>query len=201
MWGQLFLFISSVYCLFLVISKVSSKNSDIKSVLIFAISIWIIGQFFISGETIHIDNIIAQILHILNISIVLTALLIIVRSLRPAIFRYPYFLVYSPLLVPLFYILIIDTYLIKTIILMTTQGIAMLVYLLLLTEDHAIAHKKRFGFISVIMILMSYLSYWFLLDIHPLIETFWQLSLSAGIVITIYTFSKTKEHQLKYMIE
>lgn len=201
MWGQLILFISSVYCIYLVISRVSSKKSDIKSILIFAILIWIISQFFNSGDTIQIDNTIAEFLQILNISLILTILLIIVRSLRPAIFRYPYFLVYTPLLVPLFFFLIIDTYLIKTIIFMSTQGIAMLVYLLLLTEENAVAHKKKYGVISVLMILASYVTYWFLLDLHPFMEIFWQLLLSIGILGAILTFSMKSENQQKYMLE
>lgn len=201
MWGQLLLFISSVFCLYLVISKVSSKKSDIKSVLIIAISIWIISQFFNSGDTIQIDNTIAELLHILIISLVLTILLIIVRSLRPAIFRYPYFLVYSPLLVPLFFFLIIDTYLIKTIIFMSTQAIAMLVYLLLLTENNAVAHRTKTGLVSALMLLSAYIAYWFISDLHHFIEIFWQFALSVGILISIYSFTKKTEHQHKYMIE
>ncbi len=201
MWGQLILFITSVYCLYLVISKVSSKNSDIKSILIISILIWIISQFFNSGDAIQIENTIAELLHILNISLVLTILLIIVRGLRPAIFRYPYFLVYSPLLVPLFFFLIIDTYLIKTIIFMSTQGIALLVYLLLLTEENAVAHKSEFGIISALVIIASYVSYWFLIDFHPFMEMIWQLLLSGGILVSIVTFTRKTEHQQKFMIE
>lgn len=201
MWGQLILFITSVYCLYLVISKVDSQKSDIKSVLILGISIWIISQFFNSDDTIQIDNTISELLHILNISLVLTILLIIVRSLRPAIFRYPYFLVYSPLLVPIFFLLVIDTYLIKTIIFMSTQAIAWLVYLLLLTEENAVAHKTSFGLISALMIFLSYLSYWFFIDLHYSFEIVWQIAISIGILLSIYTFTKKTEHQHKYMIE
>lgn len=201
MWGLLLLFISSVYCLYLVISKVSTKKSEIKSVLIIAILFWIISQFFESGDTYQIDNTIAELLHILNISLVLTILLIIVRSLRPAIFRYPYFLVYSPLLVPLFFFLIIDTNLIKVIIFMSTQAIAMLVYLLLLTENNAVSHQTKYGLFSALMLLISYVSYWFFSETHQIIENIWQISLSVGILISIYSFTKINEHQHKYMVE
>lgn len=201
MWGQLLLFISSVYCLYLVITKVSSKNSDIKSVLTVAISIWIISQFFNSEDTIQIDNTIAELLHILNLSLVLTILLIIVRSLRPVIFRYPYFLVYSPLLVPIFFYLIIDTDMIKTIIFMSIQGIAMLVYLLLLTEKNGVAHKNSYGLMSVCFISISYISYWYLIDIHEIFEILWELTLSVGILISIITLTKKQEYLHKYMIE
>ncbi len=201
MWGQLLLFIASIYCLYLVIAKITSKRYDIKSVLIFAIIVWIGSQFFNPGDTIQIENTISELLHILNISLVLTILLIIVRSLRPAIFRYPYFLVYSPLIVPFFFLLVMDTDLIKTIIFMTTQGIAILVYLLLLTEKYAVVHKTRYGLIAVLMITLSYVSYWFFIDLHPFIEIASQIFLSMGIVISIYSFTKTSDSELKYMIE
>ena len=201
MWGQLLLFITSVYCLYLVVSKVDSKKNDIKSVLILGITIWIISQFFSSDDTIQIDNTIAELLHILNISLLLTILLIIVRSLRPAIFRYPYFLVYSPILIPIFFFLVIDIYLIKTIIFMSTQAIAWLVYLLLLTEENAVAHKTSFGLVSALLIFISYISYWYLIDLHYLFEIVWQIAMSAGILLSIYSFTRKTDHQLKYMIE
>lgn len=201
MWGQLLLFIASIYCLYLVIAKITSKRYDIKSVLIIAIIAWIGSQFFNSGDTIQIENTTSELLHILNISLVLTILLIIVRSLRPAIFRYPYFLVYSPLIVPFFFLLVMDTDLIKTIIFITTQGIAILVYLLLLTEKYAVVHKTRYGLIAVLFISLSYVGYWFFNDFHPFIVTASQILLSMGIVICIYTFTKTSDPQLKYMIE
>tara|TARA_R100001143_G_scaffold63591_1_gene73010 strand:- start:31987 stop:32592 length:606 start_codon:yes stop_codon:yes gene_type:complete len=201
MWGQLILFISSVYCLYLVFTGVSSKNNDIKSILILAILIWIISQFFNSGDTIQIDNTIAEFLQILNISLVLTILLIIVRSLRPAIFRYPYFLVFTPLLVPLFFFLIIDTYLIKTIIFMSTQGIALLVYLLLLTEENSVTHKNIYGLVSIVLVFASYVTNWFLLDLHLVMIVLWQILLSTGILVAIYSFTRKSDNQQKYMIE
>ena len=201
MWGQLLLFITSIFCLYIVIAKINSKNNDIKSVLIAAIVVWIGSQFFYSGDSIQIENTISEILHILKISLVLTILLIIVRSLRPAIFRYPYLLVYSPLMIPFFFLLIIDTDLIKNIIFMTTQGIAILVYLLLLTENQAVAHKTKFGLIAVLMILISYVCYWFLLDLHSYIGTISKILLSLGILLSIYSFTKISEPQLNYMNE
>lgn len=185
----------------MVITKITSENHDIKSVLIVAILIWISSQFFNSGGIIQIEKTISELLHILNISLVLTILLIIVRSLRPAIFRYPYFLVYSPLIVPFFFLLIIDTDLIKMIIFITTQGIAIFVYLLLLTEERAVAHRLKYGLIAAFMILISYICFWLLIDIHPYVEIIWQLLLSLGIVISIHSFTELSEPQLKYMIE
>lgn len=201
MWGQLLLFLTSIYCLYLVIVKLDSENYDIKSVLIFAILFWVGSQFFNTGDTIQIENTISEILHIIKMSLVLTILLIIVRSLRPAIFRYPYFLVYSPLIIPLFFLMIIDTDLIKRIIFMTTQGISILVYLLLLTENKAVAHKTSFGLIAVFLLSVSYISYWIFIDLHTIIHTISQILLSLGIVISIYSFTQISESKLKYMTE
>jgi len=190
MWGQLILFISSVYCLYLAIFKLDTKKNDIKWVLILALVVWITSLFFNSVDTPQIDIYVAEILHIFTMSLVLTLLLIIVRNLRPAIFRYPYFLVYSPLLIPLFFFLIIDTYLIKTIIIMTTQFIAIFVYLLLIFDENALTHKRSIGIISSVLIILSYCSYWFLIELIPFSDIIWQITLSAGIVTAIYTLSK-----------
>lgn len=201
MWGQLFLFCSAIGCLYFVIKRVPAQKIDLKIVLIIAILFWIISQLISSGDMIMIDDMISDLLQISIISLVLTALMIIVRNLRPVIFRYPYFLVYSPLSLPIFFLLVIDTYLIKDLIFMASQGIALIVYLLLLTEEQAIAHKKRFGFIGLLLIIISYTIYWFLLDLFALPVILWVGTFSIGILLVTDTFTKISIHQLKYMEE
>jgi 4-amino-4-deoxy-L-arabinose transferase-like glycosyltransferase len=73
---------------------------------------------------------------------------------------------------------------------MTTQFIAIFVYLLLIFDENALTHKRSIGIISSVLIILSYCSYWFLIELIPYSDIIWQITLSAGIVTAIYTLAK-----------
>lgn len=196
MWGQLFLFLSSVVCIYLVFAKISDRYKDLKISLIVALSLWLLSQIIYSGEFNFNEQLYHNIVHIIIISVILSSELILVRLFRPSIFRYPYLLVYTPLLIPFSFIMIIDTYLIKDIIFMATQGIAMVVYLFLMMDDHEVKLGHKSAIVGLILIFVAYLLYWFVQNMIPVNQSIWEVLLAVGVVVLVHSFTSSLQHEV-----
>lgn len=192
MWGQLFLFLATVYSLYLIIKHVPGLFRDIKIITVTALFIWLFSQINYTGEF----NLYEEKYHDFNliiiISLILSTELIIVRIMRPGVFRYPHFLVLTPLLIPVSFILIIDTYMIRDIVFITTQGIAIVVYLLLLLEkdELALALASRKSVIGISLLLLAYVTYWFIQNYISLNAILWESMTAVGTVLIIQSFVK-----------
>jgi len=144
---------------------------------------------------------ILDVLHIVALSLALVTLLMFVRYLRPPIFRYPYFLTMAPLLIPVAQILVIDTHLIKDIIFMTIQGIAVIVFLLLILFHERNRNLRHIAAISVLLFMLAFITYWFLVDVFFIEPFFWKFLLASGMIFSVYSFSNGLENTLKFTEE
>ena len=191
MWGQLLLFLATVYCLFLFIKVLPAQNRVLKIITVITFIVWLLSQVIYSGEMNFYEDIHHDFIHITIISLILTAELILVRLMRPGVFRYPYFLVFAPLLIPASFILIINTYMIKDIVFMTTQGIAIIVYLLLMFEKQEVNLFSKKGIAGLVLLLLAYITYWFIQNIQPLNSIVWESMLSVGAVLVVHSLVKS----------
>lgn len=187
MWGQLLLFLATVYSLYLFIRVLPAQNRDLKIISVITFIIWLLSQVIYSGEMNFYEDIHHDFIQITIISLILSAELILVRLMRPDVFRYPYFLVFTPLLIPASFILIINTYMIKDIVFMTTQGIAILVYLLLTFEKQEVNLFSKKAIIGIVLLLIAYLTYWFIQTIQPLNSIVWESMLAVGAVLIVHS--------------
>ncbi len=196
MWGQIFIFISAILCLYWILKNIPNHLKDIKIAAGSGISLWLIMQFIAALELTYIRQLL-DILHIVALSLALVTMLMFIRYLRPPIFRYPYLITIAPLLIPAALILVIDTHLIKEIIFMTIQAIAVIVFLLLILAHEKNRHLKHISMISVLLFTLAFITYWFLVDVFVVEPIFWKFLLASGMIFSVFSFSNGIESTLK----
>ena len=196
MWGQIFIFISAILCLYWILKNIPNHLKDIKIAAGSGISLWLIMQFIAALELTYIRQLL-DILHIVALSFALVTMLMFIRYLRPPIFRYPYLITIAPLLIPAALILVIDTHLIKEIIFMTIQAIAVIVFLLLILAHEKNRHLKHISMISVLLFTLAFITYWFLVDVFVVEPIFWKFLLASGMIFSVFSFSNGIESTLK----
>ena len=195
MWGQLLIFLTTVICLYLLFKQLSGNFKDVKIVTSLALFIWLLSQIAYTGEFHFYEEIYHDYHNIIIISLILTAELMIIRVMRPALFRYPYFLVYTPILIPISFILIINTYMIKDLVFMITQGIALVVYLLFLFDKSENRLINKQSIIGIILLLFSYLTYWFLQNFISIPSVIWETMLAIGSLLLVHSLVNILEHK------
>jgi len=140
-------------------------------------------------------EIIAEMSLIITFSGVLVALLMMIRKLKPEIFRYPYVTVFMPVVIPFSYYLIYQTSLMKETIVHSVSAMIILVSLII-----GIGYKKdKKPFISILigtLLLTASTSVSFFLDENQYINLLWYLITSIGIISTSYGFIFTFNRQI-----
>ncbi len=179
--------------MYLVVKKYPLENNDIKYITITAIALWFL-QGIISEFEVPLIGFISEILLVVIISIVLTGLLMIVRLMRPIVYRYPYIVVFMPFLIPVSYLLVIDVPAMKQIIMMTSQGVAMVVALMLSVSYWDQLKKGLIFTTGFIALILGYLIYWIFLDYGIAFGSIWQLLFAVGMICIIYSFSGVIEY-------
>jgi len=110
-----------------------------------------------------------------------------IRKLKPEIFRYPYITVFMPVVIPFSYYLIYQTSLMKDTIVHSVSAMIVLVSLII-----TIGYKKRkkplISMIAGSLLLAASLSVSFFLDEDQYIHLLWYLITSVGIAVTSYGF-------------
>ena len=134
---------------------------------------------------------------ITSISVLLVALLMFIRKLKPELFQYPYFMVFTPLILPLSYILIYDVVILRDI-LFTVVGIVPMLAATLLIDSYK--KKERTGTYS--MALMGIVSLALLnrnLSVFPFqLPNFELILIGGGGLALFYLFLKTFEDENYY---
>jgi len=194
-WGQIFTFIAAVLCLYFIFKYLSDQVKDVKFAASSAVVFWILMQIGAAIEIPYHQSIL-DMLHVTAVSFVLVALLMVTRHLRPFIFRYPYGLSYVPLLIPFTHLLVLDTYFIKDIIFLSTQGVAIAVYALLMLTNDIDTSSIISVLASTVLILSAYIMVWFLTDIYVIQNYYWQILLSAGMILGGYSFTRNIENNI-----
>lgn len=197
MWGQLLIVLATIICLYLLIKHLSSQFRDIKIVSVVAMCIWLAIQIIYTGEFNFYEEIYHDFNKILIISLILSAELMIVRIMRPALFRYPYFIVYTPLLIPVSFILIINTYMIKDIVFMATQGVAIAVYILFMLDKNEIKLIDKQSITGLLLLMITYTIYWFVQNVIAIPDVLWEITLGTGSLVLVHSLVKNLGQQQK----
>ncbi|MEX0823200.1 MAG: hypothetical protein WD008_02360 [Balneolaceae bacterium] len=120
---------------------------------------------------------------LISISILLLiVLLITIRNLKPEIIRYPYPLVYVPLLVLAAYPSLQGTPALTNIIFMMLQGAGLLVIsILFVGHSESIEHPK-YAIIGVCSLFTAYGMYWIAGDFYELSSWSWEVLIAVGMI-------------------
>lgn len=188
MWTQLFSIITVVASLAIVYKKFPSEARDIKYISLAALFGWMIGDIAMAANIPYIEN-----LHIFLQSLALALLLIVylifIRQRKPVIFRYPYYIVFIPLLIPVAQFIVMQTVIMREIILMSLQGVSILVFILLAVGYARELQYKLLTIIGVILLLWGFSFYWILQNYFIVFEWAWGITNSLGMIACIYSFS------------
>lgn len=118
-----------------------------------------------------------------------------IRDLKPEIFRYPYVAVFMPVIIPFSYYLIYQTSLIRDTIIHAVSVMIVLVVFII-----SVGYRKnKKQFISIItgsILLVSAISVSYFVDEEQYTHFLWYLITSAGIVVTVYGFIFTFNNNL-----
>lgn len=193
----MFSIITVVLSIVIVIKKFSSSLiPDIKYISLTALLLWMMGDISISVEIPYEDtfNIILQ---SLALSLLLIIFLIFIRRRKPAIFRYPYYVVFIPLLIPVAQFVIVEAVVMRKIIFMSVQGVAIIVFILLAFAYAKELDNKVLATVGAILLVWGFAFFWILQNNYIVFEWAWALTNSLGFIACIYSFSdllKLKEN-------
>jgi len=188
LWTQLFSIITIIVAAFIVLKKFPPEFTDVKYISIGALLSWLIGDLAGTvnlpyGEFVNIF------LQSTSISLLLIIFLIFIRQRKPVIFRYPYYMVFIPMLIPFTQLIVLDAQVIREIIFMTLQGVAILVYVLLSIGYSSELKNKLITIVGLILLVSGFCFYWILQDYFIVLDWAWGLTNSGGMIACIYSFS------------
>lgn len=188
MWTQLFSIITVVTSLAIVYKKFPTETRDIKYISLAALFGWMIGDISVAADIPYQEN-----LHILFQSLALSLLLIVylifIRQRKPVIFRYPYYIIFIPLLIPVAQFIVMQTEIMRQIIFMSLQGVSILVFILLTFGYAKELRYKLLTIIGVILLLWGFTFYWILQNYYIVFDWAWGITNSLGMIACIYSFS------------
>lgn len=188
MWTQLFSIITVIVSIIIVLKEYPSDIRDIKFSGLVALVLWVIGDIFVSLQVLYFE-VIQLTLQSCSLSLVLVIFLKFIRQRKPIIFRYPYYMVYVPLLIPFTQLIVMNTKVIGDIIFMILQGISILVFVLLSIGYSTELKNKLSTIIGVLLLLWGFTFYWILKEYFIVFEWAWGLTNTGGMIACIYSFS------------
>ena len=188
MWGDLFLLIAAVLGLAIIIKNYPNGVKDIKITSILALVVYLASEFIVIFEN-EIIILLRPILFITALSFVFVILLMLIRRLKPVVFQYPYPIVFLPLLLPVSFLFVMDTIIVEQIILASIQAVVIVV-LFLLTAGYGHYLDKRGGmYFGLLLLITSFILYWMVKEVVNIEQWAWKLTLSLGMILTIYSLS------------
>jgi drug/metabolite transporter (DMT)-like permease len=188
-WGHLFIFVSTVASIYVIYKEYGDNWPDYQLSLLGAVAVWLLSQVIYALDFDALKSL-PDILLVFANSILLTSFLILIRIMKPEFFRYPYQFIFVPFLLPLAYLLVLNSSIMQSLIFFSMHVVSIGVFIILAIGywDY-LKHSPILPVASMILLILSFLIYWLLEDFHTLLELFGQICLSAGMIFSVYTFS------------
>lgn len=151
-----------------------------------------ISGFVDSASVTNISNFIFEWGHITCLAFVLSALAIFIRESKPVFAQFPMLYTALPLMIVVSYILVKDTYALKNWLIAIYQGGAITVALLMYSVYTYRRNQYAIILAGVILLLFSYLLYWYVPNVQTAYNWIWQLLLAAGMVTTVLGYENAE---------
>lgn len=175
-------------CILIVLKEFPSESRGVRYAGLTALILWLIGGIALSLD-IPFQEVVQFTLQSCSLSLVLVIYLKFIRQRKPIIFRYPYYMVYLPLIIPLTQLIVLETRVIGEIIFMTLQAISIIVYILLSVGYSADLKNKILTIVGVLLLLWGFTFYWILKEFYIVFEWAWGLTNMGGMIACVYSFS------------
>ena len=173
--------------------RIKFLGLTIAAVLFFIMQTMVfISGFVDSASVTNISNFIFEWGHITCLAFVLSALAVFIRESKPVFAQFPMLYTALPLLIVISYLLVQDTYALKNWLIAIYQGGAIIVALLMYSVYTY--RRKQYAIIlaGVIILLFSYILYWYVPNIQTSYNWSWQLLLAAGMTIIVLGYENAE---------
>lgn len=208
-WGSLLLALAAVYAT-VKLSLIARGEQNIKFLgLALASGLFMMSVFslFVQSATstsISAFLVISEWGHILSLAFILSALAVFIRESKPVFAQFPLVYTALPVLIVISYYVVIDTYALKTWLISIYQGGAIVVGLLMYSVYTYRRGIYRWVLLGTVLMLLSYLLYWFIPGISSEYAWIWQIVLAAGVFTVIYGYEqvlKVKQGERRATLE
>lgn len=189
MIGSLILILSVSYAAVVCHKSISDQFKDARITLVVSAGMWLASEIY-SSFSFAFSEAVADISLIVTYSVILVAFLMLIRELKPAVFRYPYFAVFMPLIMPVSYYLIYQTSMMREIIVHSISGMIVMISLLL-SISYRTDSKSLISAISGSLLLTASILVSFILDDDKYIHLIWYVVSGTGLSVAAYGFVNT----------
>lgn len=131
--------------------------------------------------------------HVISLAFVLSSLAIFIRESKPVFAQFPMIYTALPLLIVISYLLVQNTFALKTWLLIIYQGGAIIVALLMYAVYTY--RRKEYVFIlgGAVIFLITYIIYWSLPVIQESYSWGWKLLVGAAMLLSISGYEQTEQ--------
>lgn len=131
--------------------------------------------------------------HVTCLAFILSSLAIFIRESKPVFAQFPMIYTALPLLIIVSYLLVQDTYAIKTWLLIIYQGGAITVALLMYAVYTYRRSEYAFVLGAVILLMIAFILFWSLPEVQNSYAWVWKLLLAAAMIISIYGYEQIEK--------
>lgn len=191
-WAALLLVLVGCYTTFK-LYRLNKERGRLKYLgLVIAVALFTLTQLAVTFEAVtsvssyaSVSDFIIEWGHLASLAFVLSSLAVFIRESKPVFAQFPLLYTALPLLIIVSYVLVKDTYALKTWLISIYQGGAILVSLLMYSVYTY--HRKEYRLIlfGIIVFVMSYISFWYVPGVRESYPWIWRLFLAIGIITTI----------------
>ena len=185
-WSNLLLILSSGLSLLIIYNRYSDTPKDFRLAALFIFTLLFFHQalpmtFFEYPQTVK-DALFTSFL-----SVTLITLLIIIRHLKEELNKYPYYIVFSPLMIIVVYPFLLDTYELIGFVNVVIKICSLTVlFLLLITEKNNLKYYYL-SLAGLFSIVTGLVIYW-ISDNHVALNSAWPFLMASGMIIVTFTF-------------
>jgi len=131
--------------------------------------------------------------HIICLAFILSSLAIFIRESKPVFAQFPMLYTALPLLIVISYVLVQDTYALKTWLLSIYQGGAITVSLLMYSVYTYRRNEYAVVLSGVIVFLLSFILFWYVPGVQESYAWIWKILVGIGMLLTIFGYEHTEE--------
>lgn len=131
--------------------------------------------------------------HVTILAFVLSSLAIFIRESKPVFAQFPMIYTALPLLIIISYLLVQDTYAIKTWLLVIYQGGAITVALLMYSVYTYRRTEYAFILGGIILFMVAYILFWSISEMQDTYQWVWKLLLAIAMITSIYGYEQIEK--------
>lgn len=154
----------------------------------------IVTNSLLSSAGVTYNNaLVVELSTVVGISFVLCALAVLIRESKPVFAQFPLIYAGVPLLLIISYLLVKDSFAIKEWLISIYQGGALLVALMMYGAHTYRDVNQLTPFIATILLIVTFILYWFIPGMQSTYSWIWQGGLGLGIIILAKGFELSTE--------